>query len=184
VVPCARGCSACCHGPFDISIADAELLRSAVLALPDADRGEVEWRAAVMLGRMAALEPAWHAPYAVADLGEEPFDRLTERLALEPCPLLDDAGGCRVYADRPLVCRLIGLPMITSTARVIENACPIQQQFPVYAALAPTPFDLEQFEEEEADCLREAAVRRFGDPAAAEFETTIAAAVARGGGAA
>ncbi|MGH7536460.1 MAG: hypothetical protein ACREMG_12905 [Gemmatimonadales bacterium] len=35
VVPCRAGCTACCHGPFDISVADAELLREAVGRLPD-----------------------------------------------------------------------------------------------------------------------------------------------------
>ena len=95
-------------------------------------------------------------------LGEDRFDRLTDALADEPCPLLDEAGRCRIYADRPLVCRLIGLGMRTPTGRLIENACPIQDRFPGYAALAPAPFDLEAFEEGEVECLRAAAVRRFG----------------------
>jgi Fe-S-cluster containining protein len=177
VVPCRGGCSACCHGPFDISVADAELIETAVSRLPDAVRTEVVGRAGDLLAKMRALEPEWPAPYAVDALGEARFDRLTEALAAEPCPLLDRAGGCRIYADRPLVCRMIGLGMRTPAGRDIENACPIQDRFPGYADLEPVPFDLESFEEVEADCLRAAATRRFGDPQRSDFETTIAAAI-------
>jgi hypothetical protein len=123
---------------------------------------------------MAELEPAWAAPYDIADLGEDRFDRLAEALADEPCPLLDDTGRCAIYHDRPLVCRLLGLGMRASAARVIANECPIRDRFPAYARLAPVPFDLDAFEALEADLL-EAAARRTGRPVG--FETTIAAAV-------
>jgi Fe-S-cluster containining protein len=179
-VPCGGGCTACCHGPFDISIADAELVGQAVSQLPAADRDAVAGRAAALLDRMRAIEPGWDAPYEVAAIGEDRFDRLTDTLAREPCPLLDEAGRCRIYADRPLVCRVIGLGMITPGG-IIENACPIQDRFPGYAELPPVAFDLEGFEEAEIACLRAAAERRFGDPERWEFETTIAAAVAGGG---
>src|SRR5512138_1564113 len=124
---------------------------------------------------MRSLEPGWTPPYAVAALGEARFDQLTDALAAEPCPLLDADGRCRVYADRPLVCRLIGMPMRSPAERVIENACPIQERFPAYAELAPVPFELEHFEAEEDECLREAARQRFGNEKWAGFETTIAA---------
>jgi Fe-S-cluster containining protein len=177
-VPCRGGCSACCHGPFDISIADAELIREAVARLPSAERAEVRGRAAALRERMRVLEPSWSAPYEIAAVGEAGFDRVSDALAAEPCPLLDAAGRCRIYADRPLVCRLIGLGMATPAGRVVENACPIQDRFPGYADLAPTMFELEEFEEEEAACLRAAAARRLGDVGRWAFETTIAAVVA------
>jgi Fe-S-cluster containining protein len=140
----------------------------------------VERRAAALLDRMLVLEPGWRPPYAVEAMGDARFDRLGEQLASTPCPLLDDTGRCRIYAGRPLVCRLIGLPMRAGSRSVIENACPIQNRFPGYAGMAPVPFDLETFEEEEAECLRAAAVRRFGEEARAGFETTIAAEVVVG----
>ncbi|HET8836896.1 MAG TPA: hypothetical protein VFN08_19355, partial [Gemmatimonadales bacterium] len=76
--------------------------------------------------------------------------------------------------------RLIGLGMITPTDRLIENACPIQEQFPAYAALAPQPFDLEALELEEIECQRAAARRLFGDAGWEGYETTIAAAIVGG----
>ena len=177
VVPCREGCTACCHGPFDISVADAELLGEALDRMPAADRARVTERAQALLARMRALEPDWSPPYAVDALGEDRFDRLTDALAAEPCPLLDETGRCGIYADRPLVCRMIGLGMRTPAGRTIDNACPIQERFPGYASLAPAMFELEAFEEVELVCLREAAARRFGDRERWGFETTIAAAI-------
>lgn len=211
VVPCRSGCSACCHGPFDISAADAALLARGFAKLDGEARGAVADRALSLLAKAQSLVPEWRPPFDVAALnartelmreqervgsvaspeGEHPFDRLCDALAAEPCPFLDPAGRCRIYEDRPLVCRMIGLPMVTPAGRVIENTCPIQHQFPAYAALAPQPFELEGFEEEELDCLRAAARTLFGPggPLAAhaepgtsgeeklEFETFIAALV-------
>ena len=181
VVPCREGCTACCHGPFDISVADAELIGEALDRMPAADRERVTERAQALLARMRALEPTWAPPYAVDALGEDRFDRLTDALAAEPCPLLDEAGRCGIYADRPLVCRMIGIGMRTPMGRTIDNACPIQERFPGYASLPPAMFELEAFEEVELVCLRQAAARRFGDPEQWEFETTIAAAIVEQG---
>ena len=168
MVPCREGCSACCHGPFDISVADAELIGVALDHLPPAVRARAVTRARALLARMRDLEPGWSPPYAVDALGEDRFDRLTDALAAEPCPLLDDL---------PLVCRMIGLGMGTPAGRTIANACPIQDEFPGYASLPVVAFELESFEEVELVCLRDAAVRRFGDPDRWGFETTIAAAI-------
>ena len=62
---------------------------------------------------------------------------------------------------------------------MIENACPIAAEFPAYAALAPAPFDLEAFEEEELGLLAGAGEELFGSEAYHDFETFVAAAVAR-----
>ncbi len=180
VIPCRAGCSACCLGPFDITVADTELLQEGVSALAPADRADVVAQAGALLTAMTMTEPGWAPPYAVADLGEERFDTMIERFADVPCPLLDESGSCRIYQHRPLVCRLIGLGMITPTDRLIENACPIQEEFPAYAALAPQPFDLESLELEEVECQRAAARRLFGDAGREGFETTIAAAIVQG----
>ena len=178
VVPCRPGCSACCHGPFDVTVADAELIREAVRALPPMERRGAVERARRLLEAIRTLEPDWAPPYEVAVLGEVRFDALTDALAAAPCPLLDEAGGCLIYDSRPLVCRLIGLPLLAAAGRVIENACPIQERFPAYAALAPQPFALEEFEAAEEEALRAAAGRLLGDESRWEFETTIAAVVA------
>lgn len=172
VIPCKAGCTACCHGPFDISPADVRLLEEGLAQLSPEVRQQVRTRGAALLDRMRALEPGWTAPWDVRDLDDERFDRLAEALADVPCPLLDAAGACQVYAHRPMVCRLIGLPMMTAEGELLENACPIQEEFPAYASLDPQLFDLGSLNNVEADVLD-----RLGeDPG---FETIIAAVVSR-----
>ncbi len=155
VIPCRAGCTACCHGPFDISPADAELLREGLALLPTAERDAVRQRGARLLGRMKELLPGWGAPWDVDAVGEEGFDRMAEALAAEPCPMLGEDGKCQVYAHRPLVCRLIGLPMLTDIGDVLQNACPIQDRFPGYAEMAPVPFAYEGFAGEELSVMAE-----------------------------
>ena len=178
VVPCRAGCTACCHGPFDVTAADVELIRAAVLELPAGERHIVVRRARGVLERLRHLAPDWQPPWSIADLGDDRFDAMADALAGEPCPLLDDTGRCRIYAGRPLVCRLIGLPMRSSAGHVLENACPIQNDYPRYAALDPQPFGLEELELLEMECMRAAAGRLLGDPERWAYESTIAAVVA------
>ena len=50
------------------------------------------------------------------------------------CALLDDAGACRIYADRPYVCRTQGLPLRwleeASAGRTLElrDICPLNAE--------------------------------------------------------
>jgi Fe-S-cluster containining protein len=178
VIPCRAGCSACCHGPFDISVADTLLLREGIEGLSPAELDNVRQRATALLARIRELAPEWGPPYDIADLGEERFDRIVETLADAPCPLLDERGACLVYQSRPLVCRLIGLPMMTAEGEILENACPIQEQFPAYALLDPQLFDFGALQDAEAGFNEEAAEALFGSRSRAGFETTIAAVAA------
>lgn len=126
---------------------------------------------------MVQLEPGWDTIRGIEALGEEAFDRLSETLGDEPCPMLNPSGQCRVYAFRPLVCRIMGLGIRTPTGREIDNACPIMEQFPLYQALPPELLDLESLEQDEAAYLEASAVEMFGSPLRSGFETTIALAI-------
>jgi hypothetical protein len=59
VIPCRAGCTACCHGPFDVTVADVELIREAVAGMEGSERAEVVRRAGSLLERMTALAPDW-----------------------------------------------------------------------------------------------------------------------------
>ena len=177
VIPCRSGCTACCLGPFDISVADAALVAGAVRQLEPGIRAGVLARSEAQLERMKRLEPSWGAPYDIAAIGDARFDRLTDDLADLPCPALDDQGACTIYRDRPFVCRVMGLGMVVESGDVIENACPIQDQFPDYAALPPEPFRLEPFEAGEDDAKIAAAWHLFGDGSRFGYETTVAGAI-------
>lgn len=175
-IPCKQGCTACCYGPFDISAADVLLLQDTVWELPLGQRGALVARANAAAARQQALAPEWTAPHDVRMLGEARFDGLCEALAADPCPCLED-GACVVYAGRPAVCRMMGLGLESLDDRTLANACPIQDQFPEYAALPAQTFDLTAFETKEEACLVEAGLVLFESTEAAGYETTIALAL-------
>jgi len=176
VIPCRRGCTACCSGPFDISVADVLLLQQTVGDLPPDQRTRLLNRADAAAARQRALAPDWAAPYDVRDLGEVRFDGLCDGLEADPCPCLEE-GACTVYAGRPAVCRMMGLGLVSPDDRKVANECPIQSEFPAYAALPAQPFDLPAFETKEETCLVEAGLTLFDAVDAAGYETTIALAL-------
>ncbi len=182
VIPCRAGCAACCHGPFDISVADAAVLLDGVAALPEATRAEVLARAQGQVAMMVELAPGWRPPYDIADIGDDRFDAVSDALADEPCPMLDGAGRCLAYHHRPMVCRIMGLGMVVESGRVLENTCPIQADFPDYAALVPAPFALARWEEGEEREHAAAAMRVFATEGRASYETTVAGAIVASGG--
>lgn len=146
VVPCRTGCTACCHGPFDISPADAALVAEGLARLDPAVREGVARRAAAQLQLYAQQIEGWGAPWDVDGVDEASFDGLCDALRVLPCPALSEEGGCLIYAHRPATCRMTGQAMVTDDGDVIDNVCPIQGEFPDYAALPPRPFDLHRFE--------------------------------------
>lgn len=170
VVMCRRGCAACCHGPFDISPADAELVVLGLETLEPAARRQVEHRAARQVERYRDALPAWHLPWDVDTITEAQFDDLADTLASMPCPALSDTGDCVIHEFRPATCRMTGLPMLAG-ADTLENVCPIVDTSPAFAALAPVPFDLARFEDRADTCDIEARAHGY-------VGTTVAGAIA------
>jgi hypothetical protein len=69
VIPCARGCTACCHGPFDVSAADVVLLLDGFASLPPDLQHRVLAQAKRITASIAVVEPAWRAPHDVGGSG-------------------------------------------------------------------------------------------------------------------
>ncbi len=82
---CRNGCSACCHTQVSVTSDEAELLSSLVI-----DEGvEVDLKKLYIQGNVENNPEAWFSlPYEVRG-----------------CVFLDEAGSCRIYEDRPMVCR-------------------------------------------------------------------------------
>lgn len=110
----ARGCPACCLGPFAITALDARRLRRGLVHLAASDPA----RAAVVVAR-ARADAARFAPRFPGDVAsgvlsdddaaEEAF---ASRFGAHPCSALDVASGrCELYAFRPLTCRTYGPPV-------------------------------------------------------------------------
>ena len=172
VIPCRRACTACCHGVFDISPADAELVAAGVAALPEDQAAALRARAQQQSLRVGAALPEWGAPWDVDALPEATFDALSEQLADAACPALAEDGGCTIYDSRPATCRMTGLSMDGGAVGRLDNECPIQADHPTYAALAPVPFDLMAFEEQAAG--HDETARSRG-----HCTTTVAGAIAK-----
>lgn len=177
IIPCRPGCSACCLGPFDISAADALMVRDGVRALAPDQRLPLIERAGAQVARMETLAGALPPPCDLSGLDEVVLDSVTDRMEEEPCPALDAAGRCLIYQSRPMVCRLMGLGLVTPDGEILENACPIQDDFPAYRDLPPEPCTVELWGDAEALAEARASVVLFGTPHRADFETTVAGAI-------
>lgn len=116
-VPCDKGCRDCCVGLFDVSLADGDLLREGLAGLDDATRNDIRSRAASVLARLREIYP---------DLGDtldgwdaDDVDDLCDALEGVECPVLGPGGECRLYAWRPLTCRMSGVPLVDVTGETI-----------------------------------------------------------------
>lgn len=114
-VACRQGCDDCCHALFDLSPMEAVSLALAFLDLPRATRREVRRR-----GEKASEVFDQAMAQAFRQQGQARLKALS--LARVPCPLLE-AGGCLLYAERPLTCRLYGVPVqVEGQSRVCHRA--------------------------------------------------------------
>jgi Fe-S-cluster containining protein len=114
-VACASGCDDCCHALFDLSLLEALSLALAFQELPRAERREIRRR-----GEKSAQIFDKAAAQALAAPLEGRMRLLSQ--ARVPCPLLSD-GRCLLYRDRPLTCRLYGVPVgIDGTSRTCHRS--------------------------------------------------------------
>lgn len=110
-IACSKGCSACCRGLFDISLLDAGLLQSGFLQLDPAIREQVLVKARWRVDELQKQWPEFQPPYILNRLPHEEWQEMPED-DHTPCPLLNADGQCLIYAHRPMICRLHGIPNI------------------------------------------------------------------------
>lgn len=182
---CRRGCDACCRGLFDITPLDAIALEEAYDRADAPTQRALRHAARRVIDVVREAEPGWGSPWRLGTIGPERFDALCDTLDTVPCPALAADGSCLVYADRPLVCRLHGLPMYDpGERRDCGGACVLN---PVPDDLAAHPqyhFGHEAFARRELELLAEATAgtgleHGTGDreAAAEESGTLVAAAI-------
>ena len=102
-ISCKKGCHACCHGQVSITSDEAILLGSRVLDGLDID--------------LELLYEQSLVKNSPANWFKLDFNR-------RRCLFLDDFGHCRIYEDRPIVCRTnfaISDPKHCSTEQTHEN---------------------------------------------------------------
>lgn len=110
----ARGCPACCIGPFPITALDARRLRRGLALLAATHPARAQALRARAHDAVAVFTPCFPGDAATGrldddDQAEEAF---AARFSGHACPALDPASGrCELYAWRPLSCRTYGPPV-------------------------------------------------------------------------
>ena len=123
-IACGRGCSACCRGLFDITILDALYLRSGIDSLPEAIQQSLRLKAADRLASLTACNPSFVEPWILNRIPEEDWEALMPEADETPCLLLAEDGSCLVYGQRPMTCRLNGIPLFDiSGDSVMDEWC-------------------------------------------------------------
>ncbi len=157
---CGRGCALCCHGLFDVSLADAFLVAEAVQALPPALREEVTDRARRIQSGIAEAVPQLPAPYFLHTIDEQTVDEIVESANASPCVFLGTGNECLIYNNRPLACRLEGLPMVDSNDGLFGDWCELNFADGVPAEVQPDLkrdyYELQNIEEIATEVVSEA----------------------------
>ena len=123
-ITCARGCSSCCRGLFDITLLDALYLRSGFNRLSEDIQDSIRLKAGVQLEPLAARWPTFTTPWILNSIPETEWDDMMPEDDETPCPLLSETGTCLVYAHRPMTCRLNGIPLIdVSGEELFDDWC-------------------------------------------------------------
>jgi len=127
-LPCRRGCSRCCIGPFAITKLDVAALQRGMDSLVSSVRQAI---ASTARSQVTAFEAAFpRLKDAVLDRwSDREVDRLVDRFRDLPCPALAEDGSCRVYAYRPVTCRMMGIPV--ESEGLVAGACEVQTAVPI-----------------------------------------------------
>ena len=108
---CGKGCTACCYGLFDITLADALDVGRGFQSLPSNVQGQVLSRANALHRKIRGSAPGLHEPTILAE-DDARLDAIVDAANIAPCPCLGEAGECLIYEKRPVACRLEGVPMV------------------------------------------------------------------------
>jgi len=151
-ISCRSGCSACCRSLFDITLLDAYYLKLGFDALPAEIREAVRKKALERLQLMRGEWPEFDQPYLLNYRPEEEWEPLMPEEDETPCVLVGEDGRCLVYENRPMTCRLHGIPLVDSGGELMhDDWCTMNfvDQDPLELAGLNAPFD-EMFRQEVA----------------------------------
>ncbi len=111
-VTCHDGCISCCHAPFDLSLIEAISLQNAFKKkIPYGGFRSSIANAALEVERALIREKRRF--HKLAKEGHTQAAILEEASKLQlRCPLLGPDDSCLLYDDRPITCRLYGIPAV------------------------------------------------------------------------
>ena len=105
-IPCTRRCSDCCHAVFGLFVIEAAYLQERFMKLARKTRRAATLRGKKAQNQILSLQKSLQ--------GAAPLKETVDPLSLARlrCPLLDDRGTCMLYPDRPITCRVYGIPTL------------------------------------------------------------------------
>ncbi len=111
-VRCHDGCISCCHAPFDLSVIEAIALQTAFKKyIPYGGLRSAIATAATEAEHFLLQEKKRY--YKLSQEGHTQASILQEASKLQlRCPLLGPEDSCLLYDDRPITCRLYGIPSV------------------------------------------------------------------------
>jgi len=175
-IACRQGCTGCCRGLFDITLLDAALLRRGFDRLTPAQQASARARATARITTWQRQWPDFTAPYILNLMPDERWTEMPEDDAT-PCPLLGADGLCLVYAERPLICRQHGLPLIDTSGEIIdERWCSLNFTASDPLARAELRYPFHAFHQREFTLLQDFSRQLLGFPLT-ELDTFIPAAL-------
>lgn len=109
LVKCGKGCSDCCYALFDITLAEAIYLNHKFNEkFSGIERSVIMERADQADRQIHKLK---RKVYKASQEGRPASEILMEvSKARVRCPMLDDDNLCSIYDNRPITCRLYGVP--------------------------------------------------------------------------
>ncbi|QWV99530.1 YkgJ family cysteine cluster protein [Geomonas nitrogeniifigens] len=120
-IACRSGCSSCCRGTFDVTLLDAYYLKRGFDLLPDEVKERVLAKCRDRLALMREQWPELDHPFVLNYRPEEDWELLMPDEDETPCVLLGDDGRCLVYENRPMTCRLHGIPLVDTAGEVMHE---------------------------------------------------------------
>ena len=132
---CRPGCTQCCYGLFDISLPDAFRIAQAFGLLPKQIRSAVTDRSSTIQTKIILEGRELQEPFFLNEISEERIDQLVEGLSDVRCPLLDEYDRCLIYEDRPVACRLEGIPMVDCNDGLFGDWCELNFKKGISSAL-------------------------------------------------
>jgi Fe-S-cluster containining protein len=124
---CGKGCTACCHGLFDISLADAAEVANGFGKLSAETQASIRSRAMYLQREIAGGSPHGEPPTLFAEADVQ-IDEIVDAAKSPPCPCLGSSGECLIYEHRPLACRLEGVPMVDVRDGLFADWCELNFQ--------------------------------------------------------
>jgi Fe-S-cluster containining protein len=175
-INCHQGCSCCCRGLFDITLLDAIYLQKGIQLLDDYIKSGILNRSEERLKKISEQFPSYVSPWILNSIPETVWDEIMPEEDETPCVLLSSEGNCLVYRNRPMTCRLNGIPMIDSSGEeLFDEWCSLNFQDADPLLLTDLRFAFNDLFTQELLLFHELTRRMLGHPVS-EVDTLIPAA--------